>query len=211
MAKLYFKYGVMGSSKTTQALITKFNYEERNMRVWFIKPAIDTRDGIDMCRSRIGISAKADVIFPDDDIHSKFASVLLNGAIDVVIADECNFFTEKQIDALDDIVMFSDIDVICYGLRTDFLTRLFPASKRLFEIADSISEVKYICDCGNKATVNARFDGEGNVLTSGEQVYLGGNESYRAMCRKCWLKKIDEQKQGKQLEMDAVFRASDKK
>ena len=168
MAKLYFKYGAMGSSKTANALITKFNYEERGMRVWLIKPSIDNRDGVSMVRSRIGLSATAEVITPNVDI---FALYQEKQDLDVIIADECQFLTSAQIDQLRKIVDELDIPVLCYGLRTDFLTHLFEGSRRLFEVADSIQEIKTICECGKKAIVNARIDGEGNVIT--EDKYLG--------------------------------------
>ena len=147
MAKLYFKYGAMGSSKTANALITKFNYEERGMKVWLIKPSIDVRDGVDVVRSRIGLSAEATVITPDIDVYQAFTA---QPNFNVVIADECQFFTEKQIDQLRRVVDELDIPVLCYGLRTDFVTRLFEGSRRLFEVADSITEIKTICSCGKK-------------------------------------------------------------
>ncbi len=192
MAKLYFKYGAMGSSKTAQALITKFNYEERGMRVWLIKPAIDNRDGADIIKSRVGLSERCEVIGANDSIWEKFKAV--TGGADVIIADECQFFTAEQVDELRRIVDECDIPVLCFGLRTDFLTHLFEGSRRLFEVADSIAEIKTICECGRKATVNARLDGEGRIVTSGSQVMLGGNESYIAMCHKCWREHIKEQK-----------------
>lgn len=191
MAKLYFKFGAMGCSKTAQALITKFNYEEKNMKVLLIKPSIDTRDGSDMVVSRIGLKAKAVVITPEMDIYKLYETNYSDA--DVVIADECQFFTAKQIDQLADIVMNKNISVLCFGLSADFTTHLFEGSKRLFEIAESITEIKSVCKCGAKATVNARFDDSGNVVYSGEQVVLGGNDRYEAMCRKCWLKRKAEQ------------------
>lgn len=194
MAKLYFKYGAMGSSKTAQALITKFNYEERNMKVLLLKPTTDSRDGMDIARSRIGLYAEATAVNPDENIYKLFIEKNKENKIDVIIADECQFMSIKQIDELGQIVIDFDIPVLCFGLRTDFRSKLFPASARLFEIADSISEIKYICECGEKAIINARFDANGKILTEGEQIYLGGNESYVAMCRKCWLKKIAQQK-----------------
>lgn len=189
MAKLYFKYGAMGSSKTANALITKFNYEERGMKVWLIKPAIDVRDGVDAVKSRIGLSAKADVITPETDLYAEF---MKRPDYHVIIADECQFFTPKQIEDLRKIVDELDVPVLCYGLRTDFLTKLFPGSLRLFEVADSITEIKTICACGKKAIVNARIDGEGNVVTEGGQILIGGNDSYVAMCHSCWKKAINE-------------------
>lgn len=190
MAKLYFKYGAMGSSKSAQALITQFNYEELGMTVWLIKPSIDDRDGADIVRSRIGLARRAQVIFPQDDLLAAFAQA---GTFDVIIADEAQFLTPAQIDQLRQIVDEQDVPVLCFGLRTDFLTHLFPGSQRLLELADSITEIKTVCACGAKATVNARLDSQGRVLTQGDQVFLGGNDSYQAMCHRCWRKKIQEQ------------------
>ena len=184
MAKLYFKYGAMGSSKTAQALITKFNYEERGMKVWLIKPALDTRDGEAVIRSRIGLEAKCFPIGREVDLLALYKEGYTD--YDVIIADECQFFTETQVDALRVIVNDYNVPVLCFGLRTDFLTRLFEGSKRLFEVADSITEVKTICACGKKAIVNARIDSEGNVVTEGGQILIGGNDAYVAMCHSCW-------------------------
>ena len=183
MAKLYFKYGAMGSSKTATALITKYNYEERGMRVWLIKPAADNRDGEFTLRSRVGLTAEAEAIGPDKDIRALYAR---REAVDVIIVDECQFMTAAQIDELRELVDREDLPVLCFGLRTDFQTKLFPGSRRLFELADSITEIKTICDCGRKATVNARLSPEGYVVTEGSQVFLGGNDSYIAMCHKCY-------------------------
>lgn len=191
MAKLYFKYGAMGSSKSAQALITKFNYEERGMKVWLVKPAIDDRDGEAVIKSRIGLQAEAEIIGQNENIHEKF---LAQNARDVIIADECQFFTPEQIDGFRKIVDQMGVPVLCFGLRTDFLTHCFPGSLRLFEIADSITEIKTICECGRKATVNARLDESGNVVTEGSQVLLGGNDRYVAMCHDCWEKRIESQK-----------------
>ncbi|MCR4787765.1 MAG: thymidine kinase [Lachnospiraceae bacterium] len=191
MAKLYFKYGAMGSSKSAQALITRFNYEELGMKVWLIKPSTDDRDGADVIKSRIGLSAKACVIRPEDSIKEMLKK---QGHVDVIISDESQFFTPEQIDELRFIVDEDDIPVICYGLRTDFMTRFFPGSMRLMELADSLAEIKTICACGSKAMVNARLDENGNIITEGSQVFIGGNDSYKAMCHKCWTKKIREQR-----------------
>ena len=189
MAKLYFKYGAMGSSKTAQALIAKVNYEERGMRVWLIKPSVDSRDGIGAVRSRIGLEAQADaVIRPEDNVAALYYA--LEGRKDVIIADESQFFTPEQIEQLADLVDNEDIPVLCFGLATDFQTKMFPGSKRLFELAQSVTEIKTVCACGAKATVNARLDGEGHIVTGGEQVVLGGNDTYLAMCRPCWKKRI---------------------
>ena len=193
MAKLYFKYGAMGSSKTAQALITKYNYEENDLKVWLIKPSADTRDGAQILRSRIGLEAVVDVIPPEVDIYARFLGKKVRNC-NVIIVDECQFLTEKQIDELRSIVDEHNIPVMCFGLRTDFQTRLFPGSRRLMEIADTIQEIKTICDCGAKATVNARIDGTGHIVTEGAQVVLGGNDSYIAMCHKCYIRGIRENK-----------------
>ena len=190
MAKLYFKYGAMGSSKSAQALITQFNYEELGMTVWLIKPSTDTRDGADVIKSRIGLERKATVITPELDIKEEYSKHIRT---DVIIADESQFFTPEQIDQLRDIVDEQDVPILCFGLRTDFLTHFFPGAERLMELADSITEIKTVCACGRKATVNARIDAEGRIVTEGSQVMLGGNDSYMAMCHKCWKEKINEQ------------------
>ena len=190
MAKLYFKYGAMGSSKTAQALITKFNYEELGMSVWLIKPSVDTRDGAELIRSRIGLEDRAEVITPCDSILERYER---SGRHDVIIADEAQFFTPEQIDELRTLVDDEDLPVLCFGLRTDFLTHCFPGSQRLLELSDSITEIKTVCACGRKATVNARLDESGRVVTQGDQVFLGGNDSYIAMCHKCWKDRIKAQ------------------
>lgn len=192
MAKLYFKYGAMGSSKSAQALITKFNYEELGMSVWLIKPSIDTRDGADIVKSRIGLECRAQIITPEQNIEDEYRRV---GRHNVIIADEAQFFTPDQIDQLRSLVDDEDLPVLCFGLRTDFLTHFFPGAQRLMELADSITEVKTVCACGRKATVNARIDSDGRIITHGDQVLLGGNDSYVAMCHKCWKEKIRAQEQ----------------
>ncbi len=185
-AKLYFKYGAMGSSKTAQALITKFNYEERNMKVLFLKPSTDTRDGADIVRSRIGLEAKALVVPPEQNLYELFRGEYAD--CHAIIVDECQFLTPAQVDQLADVTIDYNVAVLCFGLRTDFQTHFFPGSQRLMELAESITEIKMVCDCGAKASVNARFDDAGNIVFEGDQVVLGGNDRYRAMCRKCWTK-----------------------
>ena len=192
MAKLYFKYGAMGSSKSAQALITQFNYEELGMSVWLIKPSVDTRDGADVIRSRIGLERRAQVITPEQDVVAEYRKA---GRHDVIIADEAQFFTPEQIDQLRELVDDDDLPVLCFGLRTDFQTHFFPGAQRLMELADSLTEIKTVCACGRKATVNARIDAKGKIITEGSQVFLGGNDSYMAMCHKCWKRKIREQQE----------------
>ena len=192
MAKLYFKYGAMGSSKTAQALITKYNYEENDMKVWLLKPSADTRDGAAVIRSRIGLEALCEIATPDTDIYERFRTSRM-GQCDVIIADECQFLTVAQIDQLRAIVNDFSVPVLCFGLRTDFQTKLFPGSLRLMELADCIEEIKTMCDCGAKATVNARIS-DGFIVTEGAQVVLGGNDSYIAMCHRCYIRGIREHK-----------------
>ena len=192
MAKLYFKYGAMGSSKTAQALITKYNYEENDMKVWLIKPSADTRDGVATIRSRIGLEARCEIVPPEADIHERYLQRQAEGC-HVVIVDECQFLTEEQIQQLRAIVDECQVPVLCFGLRTDFQTKLFPGSRRLMELADCIEEIKTMCDCGCKATVNARIS-DGYIVTEGAQVVLGGNDCYIALCHRCYQAGIREHK-----------------
>ncbi|MBR0230344.1 MAG: thymidine kinase, partial [Erysipelotrichaceae bacterium] len=183
-----FKFGTMNSSKTANCLMTKFNYEEKGKKVWLIKPAIDNRDGERIVKSRIGLQAEADVVSTTDDLLQLCP---LND-VDVVICDEAQFLTGAQVDQLRLIVSDYDIPVLCFGLRTDFTTHLFEGSRRLMELADSITVIKSICKCGAKSTVNARIDSQGHVVTSGAQIVIGGNEAYESMCWSCWHKMVME-------------------
>ena len=161
------------------------------MKVLLVKPSVDNRDGATIVRSRIGLKAEAITVPAELNLYDLY----LNGHKDcnVIIVDECQFLHPDQVDQLSQLVMDYDVPVLCFGLSTDFLTHLFPGSRRLFEIADSIQEIKSVCKCGGKATVNARLDDNGNVVFSGDQVCIGGNERYVAMCKKCWLKAKREQ------------------
>lgn len=192
MAKLYFKYGVMGSSKTAQALITKFNYEERGMKVWLIKPRIDNRDSDGIVKSRAGLQAPAYILPDKENVYDSFNK--LNDPVDVIIVDESQFLSEDQVDQLSMLVIDYNIPVLCFGLRADFRTKMFPGSKRLMEIADSITEIKTICSCGRKATVNVRLGEDGRVVTEGEQILIGGNDKYTAMCYNCYIQAIKSQR-----------------
>lgn len=197
MAKLTYMYGPMNSRKSLDLLATAYNFEEKNIPFLAIKSSLDTRD-IDVIRSRAGLERKCTIVTPDINVYEatkKYNDILMvNGEkpLKWLLVDECQFLTEEQIDELSDIVDRLDINVICYGLRTDFKTHLFPATKRLFEIADTIEEIKSACDCGSKAIINARLDENGNILTEGSQIVIGGNDIYHPMCRKCWKRKIRE-------------------
>lgn len=199
MAKLYYKFGAMGSSKTANALMVKFNYEEKGSNVWLIKPSTDNRDDymdeegnlISVIKSRIGLYAVANVVQKNDDIITLFCNQEKDGfGIDAIICDECQFLTECQVEQLKWIAEYQNIPVLCFGLRSDFQTKMFPGSKRLFELADSISEIKSVCKCGKKAIVNARFNNQSEIITDGEQIDIGGNEKYEGMCWKCWREAI---------------------
>ena len=197
MAKLYYRYGSMGSSKTANALMTQFNYQEKGYNVLLMKPATDVRDDsfdengvrITKIRSRIGLEAVADVIAADANVLDIVKEKFKQGTVSVIIVDECQFLQPEQVDQLKYISEFIDIPVLCFGLRTDFQSKLFPGSQRLFELASSIQEIKHVCNCGQKSIINARLDGNGKVVTEGAQVEIGGNERYEAMCWKCWIKK----------------------
>lgn len=188
MAKLYFKYGAMGSSKTAQALMCRFNYQEKGFKVLLIKSSIDKRDledGEIVIKSRIGLSAPC-LTFAKDENLFDFVNFHTNLANDfVVIVDEAQFLTKQQVEQLKEISVY--IPVICYGLLTNFKTELFEGSKRLIEIADSLHELKSVCKCGNKANVNARMI-DGKLATDGDEVLLGGNSTYEAICFNCFNK-----------------------
>ena len=201
MSKLYFKFGAMASSKTANALMTRFNYEEKGNRVWLIKPDLDNRDDytdengirVTVVKSRIGLSAVADVVRGDEDLLARFRTVQDTAPVDVIICDECQFLTAAQVDQLKYIAECLDTPVLCFGLRSDFQTKLFEGSRRLFEIADSITEIKSVCRCGKKAIVNARLQ-NGKVVVEGDQIEIGGNDKYEGMCWGCWQQRIREGK-----------------
>ena len=187
MGRMYFRHGAMGSSKSAQLLITKYNYEERGIKVLLLKPAIDTRDGATVIRSRIGLTGEAIAVGPQEDLYAMFCA----DPVGVVIVDESQFLAPPQVDQLRRIVDDYDIPVFCYGLRTDFQSHLFEGSKRIIEITDEIEEIKTVCSCGRKALINARLV-NGKPTLDGEQIMLGGNESYVAMCHKCWSRALRE-------------------
>ena len=198
MAKLHFIYSVMNSGKSLRLLSTAHDFDEKNIPILVIKPSIDTRDGVDIIKSRAGLERKCLSVDSNVNLYelidkfNKIKMATFEEGIKWVLVDECQFLTEEQVDQLSDIVDFLNINVICYGLRTDFKSKLFPASKRLLELADGIEEIKSSCQCGNKASINARFNSEGKIITEGNQILVGGDDIYHAMCRKCWKKIIME-------------------
>ncbi len=194
-SRLYFKYGTMGSSKSAQALMAKFNYEQKGMVVMLVKPSLDNRgdgDGQPMVRSRIGLSSPCEIIRPDDSFVELFDKFKAENGCDCVIVDEAQFCTTKQVDELK--LLTKQVPVLCYGLLNNFRCQLFEGSKRLVELADSLQEIKSVCRCGRKSTVNARFI-NGKCVDDGPVVFIGGDESYENMCYWCWqdeLKKARE-------------------
>ena len=186
--KLYFRYGTMGSAKTALLLTTAYNFEERNMRYVCMKPVIDTRDKKNVIRSRIGIERECKWIYPESDLYEMAREAFreAGGIVDWFLVDEAQFLAPEQVDQLSRVVDDYGSNVICYGLRTDFKTRLFEGSRRLFEIADTIDEIKSTCSCGHKTIVNARIDANGDFVNEGAQVEIGGDDRYIAVCRKCW-------------------------
>ena len=189
MAKLYFRYGAMGSSKSANILMVRYNYEERGQYAILLKPRTDDRDGEHKIQSRIGLSAPAEYV--DDFLkeisklwNAKETEYLYHGnKVNAILVDEAQFLSPEEVDALSDIVDFYEIPVLCYGLRTDFLNHLFPGSRRLMEIADVIEEVPTVCWCGKRAQCNTRYS-NGKIVREGAQIMLGSNESYVALCRK---------------------------
>ena len=181
MAQLYFKYGAMGASKTANALMTRFNYEERGQQTLMVKPRLDTRDGDHLVASRIGLSYPC--VYFDELKQMSIMELQQNACI---IVDEAQFLTREEVMHLVYLVDELEIPVICYGLRADFKGELFPGSEALLVLADKLEEIKTICWCGRKATFNARYDSTGNVLKEGEQVVLGANDQYIGLCRKHW-------------------------
>ncbi len=191
IGKLYFRYGTMGSAKTAMLLTTAYNFEERGMAYMCLKPVVDTREKKNVIRSRIGIERECMWIYPETDLYDMVKDTF-EQTLDVpdwILVDEAQFLSAEQVDQLARVVDDYGCNIICYGLRTDFKTHLFEGSRRLFEIADSIEEVKSTCNCGRKTIVNARIDGNGEIITEGEQVEIGGNDRYIAVCRKCWRNK----------------------
>lgn len=195
--KLYFRYGTMGSAKTALLLTNAYNFEERGIAYLCYKPVIDTRDERNVIRSRIGIERECRWIYPETDLYAELSHMAENGAMlpEWILVDEAQFLSATQVDQLARLVDDYGCNIICYGLRTDFKTNLFEGSRRLFELADSIDEVKSTCSCGGKTIVNARIDSKGDIITEGAQVEIGGNDRYMSVCRRCWTNKRIERMQ----------------
>ena len=191
MSKLYFRYGAMNCGKTTSLLQVAHNYEERGLKVVLIKPSIDTKAN-DSVSSRIGVERKVDhLVSPEENLKGYLN--LLVGNTSCVLVDEAQFLSESQVEELFVFSKLTNIPVICFGLRCDFRTNLFPGSKRLFELADEIEELYTICRCGRKARFNARIV-NGEFTLDGEQVAIDGDVEYESLCGKCYLTKVRKMK-----------------
>ena len=192
MSKLYFRYGVMGSSKTAEALMCRFNYIQKGFNVLLLKSSVDNRfeTGKSQVISRIGISADCIKFDKNENIINLFNRENAIKHIDVIIVDECQFATTLQIEQLR--LLSYKVNVLCYGLLTNFKTQLFEGSKRLIEVADDIQEIKTVCTCGRKASVNARIAND-KIVTSGAEILIGAEECYESMCYLCYRKKLQNQ------------------
>lgn len=187
-AKLYFRYGVMNSGKSLFLLSTAHNFSERGVPYLILKSTVDTRD---ICVKSRALSSKQSCVSvaPETDVYEYFKN-LSDKNYQWILVDEAQFMQPAQIDQLAHIVDEFNINIICYGLRTDFQTKMFPGSLRLFEIADKFEEMKSTCHCGKKASVNARVDSSGHLITVGNQVECGSEDKYITLCRDCYNKAI---------------------
>jgi thymidine kinase len=186
MAKLYFHYSTMNAGKSTILLQASYNYRERGMQTYLITARLDNRAGKAKIASRIGIDDKADTFETGEDLFAKIKARLDQGPCACIFIDESQFLTKEQVWQLARAVDDLNVPVMCYGLRVDFQGELFPGSAALLALADEMREARTICHCGKKATMVVRLNGEGKVITDGDQVQIGGNESYLSLCRKHW-------------------------
>jgi thymidine kinase len=184
MSKVYFYYSAMNAGKSTVLLQSSYNYRERGMRTMLFMPALDTRSGLGRIESRIGLACDAIALQSGDNLLDKVNSAHAEHHVACVLIDEAQFLTPAQVDQVTDIADILRIPVLCYGLRTDFQGRLFPGSAGLLAVADNLIELKTICHCGRKATMNLRVGPDGKAVKVGAQVEIGGNDRYVPMCRR---------------------------
>ena len=196
MSKFYFKFSPMEAGKSAMLLIEAYNFEKRNINILCMKPSIDNRESIDKISSRIGIEKECFVIYPNYDIYAIVKKIISlnenNNKLQWILVDESQFLTSEQVEQFRAIVDDFDINVMCYGLRTDFQTHLLEGSKRLFELADDIDELKISCSCGRKAIFNARFNENGELVANGEQILIGGEDKYKPICSKCYREELNK-------------------
>lgn len=204
MSKLFYYYGTMASSKSLRLLTTAYDFDEKGIQIMVLKPSLDTRDGEGIIRSRAGLERRCVMIDKDVNLYKAIKAYknVLSSQFETlkwVLVDEAQFLTKEQVEQLSDVADFLDVNVMCYGLRTDFQSKLFEGSKRLFELADDIEEVKSTCECGERKTsINARFGEDGEIVTDGDQVMIGGNDKYKAICRRCWKNKVRDKNTDKE-------------
>ncbi len=184
MSKVYFYYSAMNAGKSTVLLQSSYNYRERGMRTLLFMPALDTRAGFGRIQSRIGLASEAIALQAHDDLLEQVRAAHAGEPVACVLIDEAQFLTPGQVQQVTDIADTLRIPVLCYGLRTDFQGRLFPGSAELLAVADNLIELKTICHCGRKATMNLRVAADGSAVKVGEQVEIGGNDRYLPMCRR---------------------------
>ncbi|MDV7142252.1 thymidine kinase [Tropicimonas sp. TH_r6] len=192
MAKLYFHYSTMNAGKSTILLQASHNYRERGMQTYLLTAGVDTRAGFGTIGSRIGICAEADVFSPEDDLFAKIAQKMQDDPCACIFLDEAQFLSETQVWQLARAVDDLKVPVMCYGLRVDFMGKLFPGSAALLALADEMREVRTICHCGKKATMVARMGPDGQALREGAQVQIGGNETYVSLCRRHWREAVGD-------------------
>lgn len=192
MAKLFFNYSTMNAGKSTVLLQASHNYREHGMDTYLLTARVDDRAGVGQIASRIGIASEADMFAPTDDLYAMTKARLAQGAVACIFVDEAQFLTHEQVWQLARIVDDLDLPVLCYGLRVDFRGALFPGSATLLALADEMREVRTICHCGRKATMVIRQDAQGNAITEGAQVQIGGNETYVSLCRRHWRQAVGD-------------------
>lgn len=192
MAKVYFYYAAMNAGKSTTLLQADFNYRERGMQTMLWTAQHDERSGRGTIGSRIALSAPAETFDENVDLYAEISSELKRRRLDCILVDEAQFLSQRQVLQLCEVADRLTIPILCYGLRTDFQGKLFPGSAGLLALADKLIELKAVCDCGRKATMNLRVDSEGHAVAVGEQTEIGGNDRYIALCRKHFFERIRE-------------------
>ena len=210
MAKLYFYYAAMNAGKSTVLLQADFNYRERGMETMLFTAAVHNRSGFGIVDSRIGLQKQANTFDADTDIRAEVEAELKQRAINCILVDECQFLSRRQVLALASICDELNIPVLAYGLRTDFQANLFEGSATLLALADTLVELKAVCECGRKATMNLRVDAEGHAVKSGAQTEIGGNDRYIALCRRHFMQRLKEA-EARQLRLELTDQVAGKR